>query len=85
MPKEHVYKVVKNAILEVLPHERSELISIKKNLKGLGANLIDRLEVVMMSMEKLGLNIPLIGFAEVNNIESLVDVLTENYVQDINI
>lgn len=81
MTKEHVYEVVRNVIMEVLPDVQSELISIEKNLKELGANSIDRMEVVTMSMEELGMKIPLMSFAQVSNIEGLVDVLTENYVE----
>lgn len=79
MLKEHVFKVVKNVISEILPGVQSELISIEKSLKELGANSIDRMEVVTMSMEELGLKIPLMSFAEVSNIEDLVDVLSVNY------
>ncbi len=38
------------------------------------------MEVVTMSMEQLGLKIPLMSFAQVSNIEGLVDVLLENCV-----
>lgn len=79
MTKEHVYEVVKKVIIEVLPDLKPELISIEKRLKELGANSIDRTEVVIMSMEELGLKIPLMSFAQVSKIEGLVDVLTENY------
>ncbi len=79
MTKEQVYEVVKTAIVEVLPDLNSDMISIEKQLKDLGANSIDRMEVVTISMEKLALKIPLMSFAQVSNIESLVDVLTENY------
>ena len=79
MSKEHVFEVVKNVISEILPDVQSDLISRDKSLKELGANSIDRMEVVTMSMEELGLKIPLMSFAQVNNIQGLVDVLTENY------
>ncbi len=79
MAKEYVYEVVKKVIMEVLPDLDSDIISIEKQLKDLGANSIDRMEVVTMSMEELGLKIPLMSFAQVSNIEGLVDVLTENY------
>ena len=78
MSKEHVYEVVKNAVMEILPDLNPEIISIEKSLKELGANSIDRMEVVTMSMEELGLKIPLMSFANVSNIEGLVDVLVEN-------
>ena len=81
MPKEHVFEVVKNVISEILPDVKPEQISIEQNLKDLGANSIDRMEVVTMSMEGLGLKLPLMSFAQVSNIEGLVDVLTESYVK----
>jgi polyketide biosynthesis acyl carrier protein len=80
MAKEHVFEIVKNVIAEILPDLDPDQISIDKNLKDLGANSIDRMEVVTMSMEGLGLKLPLMSFAQVSNIEGLVDVLTENYV-----
>jgi polyketide biosynthesis acyl carrier protein len=80
MAKEHVFEVVKNVISEILPDLKPEQISIEKNLKDLGANSIDRMEVVTLSMEGLGLKLPLMSFAQVSNIEGLVDVLTTNYI-----
>ena len=79
MSKEHVFEVVKNVISEILPGVQSELISSEKSLKELGANSIDRMEVVITAMEELGLKIPLMSFAEVSNIGGLVDVLSANY------
>jgi len=79
MAKEQVYEVVRKVIIRVLPDLDPDMISIEKRLKDLGANSIDRMEVVTMSMEELGLKIPLMSFAQVSNIEGLVDVLTENY------
>jgi polyketide biosynthesis acyl carrier protein len=79
MTKEHVYEMVKKVIMEVLPDLNPEMIDIEKELRNLGANSVDRMEVVTMSMEELGLKIPLMSFAQVGNIEGLVDVLTENY------
>lgn len=80
MSKEHVFEVVKNVVMEVLPDVKPEEISMERSLKELGANSIDRMEVVTMSMEELDLKIPLMSFAQVSNIEGLVDVLTEHYV-----
>lgn len=79
MLKEHVFGVVKKVISEIIPGVKSELISSEKTLKELGANSIDRMEVITISMEELGMKIPLMSFAEVSNIEGLVDVLSANY------
>ena len=82
MAKKHVYEVVKNAIVQVLPHLKPEMISIEKTLKEVGANSIDRMEVVTISMEELDLKLPLMSFANVSNIEGLVDVLTAHYADN---
>ncbi|ELR68269.1 Acyl carrier protein [Fulvivirga imtechensis AK7] len=79
MSKEHVFETVKNVVMEILPDVEAEQITMDKSLRDLGANSIDRMEVVTMSMEELGLKIPLMSFANVSNIEGLVDVLAENY------
>lgn len=77
MTKAEVFEVVKNIIIEILDIPTSE-IAIEKNLSDLGANSVDRMEIVTMSMECLGLKIPLLSFAAVSNIEGLVDVLYAN-------
>lgn len=82
MIKQKVFATVKSAILEVLPDVNPDLIGIEKQLKDLGANSIDRMEVVTLSMEALGLKLPLMAFAQVGNIEDLVDVLCEKYGQE---
>ncbi|WP_024772248.1 acyl carrier protein [Aquimarina macrocephali] len=79
MSKEHVFEVVKNVIIEVLPDINPDQVLIERNLRELGANSIDRMEVVTMSMEELDLKIPLMSFAQVSNIQGMVDVLAENY------
>ena len=84
MAKEKVYEVVKNVIMEVIPDLKPEMISIDKSLKELGANSIDRMEVVTLSMEALQVKLPLMSFAAVSNIEGLVDVLFESYGRRIN-
>jgi polyketide biosynthesis acyl carrier protein len=78
MTKAEVFEVVKKNILEILPEVQPELVSIEKSLSDLGANSVDRMEVVTLSMEDLDLKIPLLSFASVTNIEGLVDVLFNN-------
>ena len=80
MTEQDVFEVVKKVIIEILPDVKQEQVLIERNLKELGANSIDRMEVVTMSMEALDLKIPLMSFAQVSNIQGLVDVLLENCV-----
>lgn len=70
-----VFQVVKKVTSEVLPFLPPDNITIEKNLKELGANSIDRMEVVTRSMEELGIKVPLVEFGKVKNLEGLVNVL----------
>ncbi|MCF6255544.1 MAG: acyl carrier protein [Gammaproteobacteria bacterium] len=79
MEKESIFLVVKDAIADVLPDVDTEAVSIEQNLKSLGANSIDRTEIVMSSMEKLGIKLPLVSFGGVENIEDMVDVMVDAY------
>ncbi len=79
MEKENIFLVVKDAIADVLPDVDTEAVSIEQNLKSLGANSIDRTEIVMSSMEKLGIKMPLVSFGGVENIEDMVDVMVDAY------
>ncbi len=76
--KDEVFEIVKNNILEILPKVQPDMVSIEKSLVDLGANSVDRMEVVTLSMSDLGVKIPLLSFAGVSNIEGLVDVLFSN-------
>jgi len=79
LEKENIFLVVKGAIADVLPDVDTEAVSIEQNLKSLGANSIDRTEIVMSSMEKLGIKMPLVSFGGVENIEDMVDVMADAY------
>jgi len=73
-----VFELVKKNILEILPTTQADLIVPEQSLVDLGANSVDRMEIVTLSMEDLGVKIPLMSFARVFNIESLVEVLFTN-------
>jgi polyketide biosynthesis acyl carrier protein len=73
-----VFELVKKNILEILPKTQADLIVPDQSLADLGANSVDRMEIVTLSMEDLGVKIPLMSFARVFNIESLVEVLFTN-------
>jgi polyketide biosynthesis acyl carrier protein len=72
---ENVFQTVRKVTLEVLPFLSPEQVTMEKSLKDLGANSIDRMEVVTRSLEMLGLDIPLVEFAKVKDLRGLVEVL----------
>ncbi|HEU5333222.1 MAG TPA: phosphopantetheine-binding protein [Actinocrinis sp.] len=73
--EQDVFEVVRRNTLEVLPEVRADLVRIDGTLTDLGANSIDRADIVTMSMEALGITVPIREFQAVRDIQSLVDLL----------
>lgn len=67
-------KIVENTkevIYELEAHE----FKTNDSLKDLGANSIDRSEIVMMTLEDLDLSVPLVEFAKVGNMGELAQAI----------
>jgi polyketide biosynthesis acyl carrier protein len=73
-----VFEIVKGHVLEVLPDLAPGQVTPERSLSELGANSVDRMEVVSLSLQSLGLDIPLMSFAGVSDIGGLVDVLARH-------
>lgn len=77
MTREDVYVIVSECIVEVLPEITIEMISPQKSLMSLGANSIDRVEIVAMCIEKMSLKCSIVEFGNLKSIGELIDVLLE--------
>jgi polyketide biosynthesis acyl carrier protein len=77
MTKAEIFEIVKKNALEILD-VAPDTVTIGKSLTDLGANSVDRVEIVTMTMEDLGLKIPFMSFAGAGNIEDLVEILRSN-------
>jgi len=75
LDKETIFEVVKANTLKVLPDVVADEVTIDKNLTDLGANSVDRVEVVMYSLEDLRLKVPPSELQGLRNIGALVDLL----------
>ena len=73
--RDAVFAVVKENILGILDQVDEAAISESAALKELGANSLDRAEIVTGSMEDLGLAFPMRELAGVGNIGELVAFL----------
>ena len=60
---------------EVLPRLQSHAFQPTDSLKELGANSVDRSEIIMMTLESLSMRIPLIEMAKARNIGELADII----------
>lgn len=76
--KQRAFDVVKSNLLKVLMDLKPEQVTIDKSMTDLGANSVDRVEVVMYSMEELGLDIPRAELHGAKNIAGLVDILARH-------
>jgi polyketide biosynthesis acyl carrier protein len=73
--KAEIFEVIQRNLREILPELQSVVIDPQQSMKELGANSIDRADVVLQSMEALGVTFPLNELAGVDNIQGLVDFL----------
>ncbi|XOV79518.1 MAG: acyl carrier protein [Aestuariibacter sp.] len=78
MNLEHIIGKFADAIVEVLPELEEHKFIASDSLRELGANSIDRSEIIMMVLEELELNIPLVQFAKAANIGELAGIMLEN-------
>jgi polyketide biosynthesis acyl carrier protein len=72
--EQDVFAVVKSCILEVVPDVQASAIELDVSMRDLGANSVDRMEVVTLAMEKLDIRLPVVQFADVKSIRQLVQV-----------
>jgi polyketide biosynthesis acyl carrier protein len=74
MTREMIFEVVKTNVLRVLFDVDPSLVTLERSLSELGANSVDRVEVVMCSMEDLNLSLPRVELHGVQNLRGLVDL-----------
>ncbi|ANE74999.1 acyl carrier protein [Dickeya solani] len=73
--KEDIFNIIVHNLLEILPYLDTSTIALEQSMKDLGANSIDRADVLLSSMETLDLMFPLHEAGDLKNIGELVDFL----------
>jgi polyketide biosynthesis acyl carrier protein len=74
LDKEKIFAVIRENTLRTLPDARPEDVKIDGSLTDLGANSIDRVEIVMYSLQELGLKIPAPELHGLKNLRAVVDL-----------
>lgn len=77
MRREDILGLVVKHLREVVPGLDERVIGGSDRMKDLGANSVDRAEVLMLVMESLGLSVPRIELAKASNIGEVADLLYE--------
>ncbi|MEJ2418346.1 MAG: hypothetical protein P8Y45_15740 [Exilibacterium sp.] len=75
MSKEEIFNIIKRKLLEILPNLDESRIEPLKSMKDLGANSIDRVDVIIETMEEMKLVLSPHEVGPVENIQGLVDFL----------
>ena len=75
MNVENIFNIIIGHVREVLPNLVDHQFQFADSLRDLGANSIDRSEIVMLTLESLSLRIPLVQVAKAENIGELASLL----------
>ena len=75
MTKDQVFAVVKKHLLTSLDDLDEAQIELDKSMKDLGANSLDIVEIVSVSMRELKVKVPRAELAKLANLGDLVDLL----------
>ncbi len=77
MSQESIYEVIVNHTREIVPGLEEHPFNMSDSLRALGANSIDRADIIMMTLETLEKNIPLNELAKAENIGELARLIHE--------
>ena len=74
MTRKMIGEAVKKSINEVLPDLATFDLSQKNSLRNLGANSVERAEIITLTLAQLKLKIPMVDFAQAKSIEELIEI-----------
>ncbi|NOX92133.1 MAG: acyl carrier protein [Gammaproteobacteria bacterium] len=77
MNNSEVFSLVVNHSQEVIPELEGHEFKRTDQLSELGANSVDRAEIIMLTMESISLRIPLLELSGAKNIGELADLIHE--------
>lgn len=75
MSKDEIFNLITGHVVEILPELEEHKFEYSDQLKMLGANSLDRAEIVMMTLESLELEIPRVELFGATNIGELTELL----------
>ncbi len=75
LTRDNVSNVVHQVISEILPSVKRPQMTSRRHLKELGADSIDRVEIISLVIDRLGVTQPMSAFSDLPDIGSLIDFL----------
>lgn len=77
MSRKEVFEIMKETIADIMDMDVSG-ITEADSLKALGANSIDRADIIVTVTEECGIKIPMMSFSQAKNIAGIIDVVMAN-------
>ncbi|MFE7839395.1 acyl carrier protein [Streptomyces sp. NPDC057474] len=78
MTDEDIFAVIRAQLLDVLPEAADVEITLDHSMRELGANSIDRMDIVIAAQDELGIKVPNADLTRANDLRSLVAVFREH-------
>jgi len=75
--KQEIASLIRENLLEIMPELNDEKFSDDDSFVELGANSIDRGELITLTLEKLNLDVPRIEFVSAQTIDQLAELMAE--------
>jgi polyketide biosynthesis acyl carrier protein len=79
MTRDGIFNIIVQHSCEVIPELESHSFVETDRLADLGANSMDRADIIMMTLESLSLEIPLVELAKAKNLGELTALLYEKH------
>lgn len=79
MTRQEVFEVIKRSIEEIVPDINSENLTMEDSLKEIGVNSVDRMDIIVTTLEELDLHKKMVQFGGLKNIGEIVDVILKDY------
>ncbi|MEU3838574.1 acyl carrier protein [Streptomyces sp. NPDC028635] len=74
--RQETARLVREVVTEILPGVDPALIGGHRHLKDLGADSVDRVEIIAALMDRTGVDAPMSAFSDLPDIDSLIDFLS---------
>ncbi|WP_136667784.1 acyl carrier protein [Flavobacterium sp. H122] len=75
--KNEILNLIKENLIEIMPELEGKEVSEDETLVNLGANSIDRGELITLTLERLDLDVSRIEFVGAHTINELADLIVE--------
>jgi polyketide biosynthesis acyl carrier protein len=75
MNEREVFDIIVGHTREVIPALEDRRLGVEDSLRALGANSVDRSEIIMMTLQSLSANISMVDLARAENIGQLAGLI----------